>query len=198
MSSAGVTVNPIETLTGQSEFCEVFLDDVRVPRENLIGAVHGGWSLAMDTLANERGGYLLRRATELDLAFDDLVREIGRQQDAGLDPDYAAIGECRCSLDALNAQARKLAARLSCGGPPSAADSTDKLLLSSAEQALMSVAVDHLGNGRMVATQGMGSTAAAQWTDRYLWSRASSIYSGTRQIQRSIVAERILGLPKSR
>jgi alkylation response protein AidB-like acyl-CoA dehydrogenase len=198
MSAPGVAVHPLSTLTGESEFSEVFFDNVRVPAVNLVGEVNSGWALAMDTLANERGGYVLRRSAELEVMFGDLVTELKHQLAAGSEPDYAALGECRTLLDALAAQARKTAARMAAQHGPSPLDSVDKLLVTSAEQALTKVALDHLGHGRMVCADGSGGAKSVEWTNRYLWGRAASIYSGTRQIQRSILAERILGLPKSR
>jgi alkylation response protein AidB-like acyl-CoA dehydrogenase len=198
MSSPGVEVHALSTLTGESEFSEVFFDDVRTPAENLVGELNGGWAMAMDTLANERGGYVLRRSAELEVMFNDIAAELSRQLTAGAEPDYAGLGECRTLLDALAAQGRKTAARLAVQSGPSPLDSVDKLLVTRAEQALTKLALDHLGHGRMVATEGSGGAVSAEWTNHYLWGRAASIYSGTRQIQRSIVAERILGLPKSR
>jgi alkylation response protein AidB-like acyl-CoA dehydrogenase len=198
MTSPGVQVHPLGTLTGESEFSEVFLDNVRAPAENLVGELNGGWALAMDTLANERGAYMLRRSAELEVMYADIVNELRRQVAAGMDPDYAQLGECRTMLDALAAQGRKTAARLASRRGPSVFDSVDKLLVTSAEQALTKLAIDHLGHGRLVAADDGGAAAAAEWTNRYLYGRASSIYSGTRQIQRSLLAERILGLPKSR
>jgi alkylation response protein AidB-like acyl-CoA dehydrogenase len=198
MASPGVTVHPLSTVTGESEFSEVFFDDVRCPVGNLVGPLDGGWALAMDTLANERGGYVLRRCAELQVMFGDIVTQLRTEVGAGAEPDYAALGECRILLDELAAQSRKTVARMSANRGPSPLDSVDKLLITSTEQALTGFALDHFGLGRMTATSGSGGSVAADWTNHYLWGRASSIYSGTRQIQRSIVAERILGLPKGR
>jgi alkylation response protein AidB-like acyl-CoA dehydrogenase len=189
MSSPGVTVRPTEQLTGESEFSEVFFDDVVVPKENLVGELNAGWKIALDSLANERGGYNLRRRAELELIFADLVDRV-RDVEA---IDDAELGWCRVMLDALDGQTRKTARRMTeQPGVPSPLDSVDKLLLTRVEQTMLSFAQDTLGYGRAP------NTVASQWQAEYLFARAASIYSGTRQIQQSIVAERVFGLPRSR
>jgi alkylation response protein AidB-like acyl-CoA dehydrogenase len=199
MASPGVTVRPTETLTGDTEFSEVFFDDVVVPKDNLIGDLNTGWKLAMDTLANERGGYLLRRRAELEVMFDDILSDAKARIAEGGDIDEPALGWCRVLLDALAGQARKTGRRMvDEPGVPSAMDSADKLLLTRAEQALLAFAQDTLGFGRAPGSGGDALKTAARWQEAYLYSRAGSIYSGTRQIQRSIIAERVLGLPRSR
>ena len=193
MSSPGVAVRPTQTITGDAEFCELSFTDVRVPKANLVGDLNAGWTLAMDTLANERGGYLLRRRAELEVMFEDLVVDARARASEGGTLDESALGRCRVILDALAGQARKTGQRMvDAPGVPSPLDSADKLLLTRAEQQLLSFAQDHLGFGRTA------HTTATRWNHDYLYSRAASIYSGTRQIQRSILAERVLGLPKSR
>jgi alkylation response protein AidB-like acyl-CoA dehydrogenase len=193
MSSPGITVRPTEQLTGESEFSEVFFDDVVVPKENLIGEVDAGWKIALDSLANERGGYNLRRRVELELEFTDLVVQLAEAEAEGASVDEAELGWCRVLLDALAGQTVETGRRMTeAPGVPSPLDSVDKLLLTHVEQTLLSLALDTLGFGRAPAE------LAAHWQAEYFFGRAASIYSGTRQIQQSIVAERIFGLPRSR
>jgi alkylation response protein AidB-like acyl-CoA dehydrogenase len=199
MSSPGVTVRPIEQLTGESEFSEVFFDDVVVPKENLIGEVNAGWKIALDSLANERGGYNLRRRVELELIFVDILAHLREAEAEGACIDEAEVGWCRVLLDALDGQTRKTGRRMTDRpGVPSPMDSADKLLLTRVEQTLMSLAQDALGFGRAPGTGVAAVAIASQWQAEYLFARAASIYSGTRQIQQSIVAERVFGLPRSR
>jgi alkylation response protein AidB-like acyl-CoA dehydrogenase len=199
LSSPGVTVRPTEQLTGQSEFSEVFFDDVVVPRENLIGEVNAGWKVALDSLANERGSYNLRRRVELELLFTDIVTHLRAARAEGAVVDEAELGWCRVLLDALAGQTRKTGRRMTDEpGVPSPMDSVDKLLLTRVEQTVLSLAQDTLGFGRAPGTGVESVAIASHWQAEYLFGRAASIYSGTRQIQQSIVAERVFGLPRSR
>ena len=199
MSSPGLTVRPTEQLTGESEFCEIFFDDVVVPKENLIGELNAGWKIALDSLANERGGYNLRRRVELELLFTEILAHLREAQAEGAVVDEAEVGWCRVLLDALEGQTRKTGRRMTDQpGVPSPMDSVDKLVLTRVEQTLLSLALDTLGVGRAPGTGADSVALASRWQYEYFFGRSASIYSGTRQIQRSIIAERVFDLPRSR
>jgi alkylation response protein AidB-like acyl-CoA dehydrogenase len=196
MHSPGVTVKPIVMLNGDAEFNELFFDQVRVPASNVLGEMNGGWALAMDTLGWERAGYSIRRRVENEVSFRDLLDHI-RGALAGDDPDAhsaVAIGEVYAQLRAFEALARRSAQRLADGQVPSPHDSVDKLWLTQTEQALTGLAFDLLGAARTTPADDDGR----QRVKRFLYGRAASVYGGSSQIQRTLVAERLLDLPRGR
>jgi alkylation response protein AidB-like acyl-CoA dehydrogenase len=198
MRSPGITVRPIVQMTGDAEFSELFFEDVRVPVENILGPLNGGWKLAMDTLAHERGGYAIRRRMENEasfLALLDGLRAEGFDDDT--DPRATElVGAVQIEMRAFAALTQNTARRLQRGEVPSPLDSVDKLLLANVEQKLFGTAVDLLGAHRMAPPR--GALDGEEITKGYLYGRSGSVYGGSAQIQRSIIAERMLGLPRSR
>lgn len=185
MDTPGITVRPIETMHGAEEFCEVFFDDVAVPFDRTLGEEGAGWSVAMDLLPYERSTALWHRA-----AF--LHRRLQRLLDAAapgvLDP--AAVGEVTQLLYAFRARSRDTQHRLAAGEHLGPETSVDKVLVASAEQAVFDLVADALAGG--IAT-GDGA-ADVRWRSEYLYSRAATIYGGSAEIQRNIIARRLLDL----
>lgn len=199
MSSPGITTSPIEQMTGDREFCEVFFDEVRVPRQNLLGSLNEGWSIAMHTLGTERAGATLRRRVECEVALDDAVAQLRQHGANGPEADRrarAAIGRAHVALRVLDAQTRQTTARLIADAGPTPVDSVDKLLLNEIEQVVFSEIAGLLGPLRAVPGSRPHGLQSERWTHEHLYSRAASIYGGTSQIQRNIIAERLLGLPR--
>jgi alkylation response protein AidB-like acyl-CoA dehydrogenase len=198
MHAPGVTVKPIVMLNGDAEFNELFFDQVRVPLANVLGELNGGWALAMDTLGWERAGYSIRRRIENEIAFRDLVdRTQAQLESAGRQPDAAsaaAFGSVYAQLKAFEALTRRSAERLAEGAVPSPCDSVDKLWLTQTEQAVTGLAFDLLGAERTAPADGNGR----ERVKRFLYGRAASVYGGSSQIQRTLIAERLLGLPRGR
>jgi alkylation response protein AidB-like acyl-CoA dehydrogenase len=196
LSAPGVTVRPITQLNGDSEFGEILLEDVHVPVDALLGEMNAGWKYTLHTLSSERGNYLLRRTADLSVDLRALERELG-SANSWSDYEARVIGELEADLFALRAQGRRTAARLQdAPGRADAKDSLDKLALARFEQKLAGFARDCLGRYSNVTSGSTRSLNSARWVDRYVFSRAASIYGGTAQIQRNIVAERILQLPR--
>ncbi|CAN5541920.1 acyl-CoA dehydrogenase family protein [soil metagenome] len=185
LDAAGVTVRPIAQLDGEAGFAEIFFDDVFVPDADVLGGVGAGWNVAMSTAGNERG-LSLRSPGRFCAAADRLV-DLWRER--GVDVPSAADGV----VDAwLKAQAYRLFTwgtftRLAAGGEMGAAGSVNKIFWSELDIALHETALDLLG-----AEAEVDST----WLDGYTFSLSGPIYAGTNEVQRNIVAERILGLPK--
>ncbi|MHA3701141.1 acyl-CoA dehydrogenase family protein [Jatrophihabitans sp. YIM 134969] len=203
MSSRGITTRTIEQMTGDREFCEVFLDEVRVPRSALLGAVNEGWSIASHTLGSERASAAVRRRVECDVALGEAVAALSEHLAAHPDIDAgqrrrvtSAIGRCHTALRALEAQTRQTAVRLADGVGPTPVDSVDKLLLNDVEQLVFAEVAALLGPWRAVADSRPLGLRSDRWSREHLYSRAASIYGGSAQIQRTIVAERLLGLPR--
>jgi alkylation response protein AidB-like acyl-CoA dehydrogenase len=197
MHSPGVTVREITQLTGEREFCEIFFADVHVPRSQILGGPGEGWTMAMDTLGHERAGYAIRRGMENRTAFLDLI-DVVRGCDSELSAAHAkALGELYVRLEVFDANVEVTVERLTNGDVPSPHDSVDKLLLTETEQFLYETATDLLGALRVVP-DASSIPDAEVWTKGLLYGRAASVYGGSSQIQRSIIAERLLGLPKAR
>ena len=201
MSSPGIVTRPLTQMTGDQEFCEVFLDRVRVPRENLVGELDGGWAIARHTLGTERAAYTLRRRVEYEVALQDAINELSACPTRDADPRRgyrvrAAVGRSHVALRVLEAQTRKTVGRLAADAGPVPEDSVDKLLLNDIEQQVYGSIADLLGPLRVAPSGRPLGLDAARWAHDHLYSRAASIYGGTSQIQRNIIAERLLGLPR--
>ncbi|MFC9555760.1 acyl-CoA dehydrogenase family protein [Rhodococcus sp. NPDC056960] len=196
MRSPGVSVKPITMLNGDAEFNELFFDEVRVPVSNVLGEIDGGWALAMDSLGWERAGYSIRRRFENEVAFRDLLAAlVGVIAEEPLDAcALTRLGELHAELKAFEALTRRSAERLASGTVPTPYDSIDKMWLTRTEQALTGLGFDLLGPTRTAPATDHGR----RWTKRFLYGRAASVYGGSAQIQRTLVAERLLGLPRGR
>lgn len=200
MRSPGVTARPLVQMTGDEEFCEVFFEDVRVPVKNLVGELNSGWAIAQDTLGHERGSYTLRRRVEYEVAVDSAVAELrGHFATSGTMPSdrvLEQVGRAFAAVRGLEAQTRQTMARKMNNEGPSAYDSVDKLSLNEVEQLVFSSIADLLGPVRNVEDGAPFGLDAARWVKDHYYSRAASIYGGTSQVQRNIIAERLLGLPR--
>jgi alkylation response protein AidB-like acyl-CoA dehydrogenase len=199
MDSPGVEVFPLVQMTGDAEFGEVAFQDVFVPEENVLGPLNGGWHVAMNTLAHERGPYAVRRQLEISVAMEDLRQLVQHLVATGrLRPDallQQRIGRCRALVQMLEQHSQEvISAMLS--GEPGEESSIDKLLLIEVEQSVFALAFDLLGAMRGIREEDP-RLDASRWTHEYLYSRAASIYGGSAEIQRGIVGQRVLGLPRA-
>jgi alkylation response protein AidB-like acyl-CoA dehydrogenase len=181
----------MDQITGHAEFCEVFLDDVFVPKENLLGLPGQGWEIAMHVVAHERGTAALPRQVTLRTWLDRLVSDAaGVQRDgAPLLADESVqqtLAGALIQIEVLRHHATRTMSAFLNGGTVGPESSGVKLLMAQAEQALGTAALDVLGDAQ----------AGEFWHERYLYSRAASVYGGAQQIQRGIIADRILSLPK--
>jgi alkylation response protein AidB-like acyl-CoA dehydrogenase len=198
MDLPGIDVRPIVDMTGSWSFNEVFLNDVRLPADCLVGALHDGWRLARVTLSNERvslstGGVLWGRGpTALEVI--DEARRAGSITDAVMRQRVAATFIDHTVLE-LTRQ-RTAAARLA-GEAPGPEASVRKLLGDQHGQEVMELARDLVGPAAML-TGGVGAADLdrREWHTGYLFSRALTIGGGTAEVQRNIIAERVLGLPR--
>jgi len=181
MDTPGITVRPLRTMHGVDEFAEVFFDDVVVPGDRMLGRPGDGWRLAMDLLPHERSTCFWHRIAHLYTRLDRLLAETTAPDDGELGAAYLALHTVRCRSHATQ---RRLAegARL---GPET---SVDKVLLATAEQQLFDTVRDLL--------PGVLALTESPWREEYLYSRAATIYGGTAEIQRNIIARRLLDLGK--
>jgi alkylation response protein AidB-like acyl-CoA dehydrogenase len=192
MNQPGIERRPIALASGREEVAEVFLTDVAVNRDRLIGDVDGGWGVAMDLLQYERGAYAwMRMAT----ATSHLQQVLDEAKNSGDTEDLVAeqaVGRAYLSLAALRARTASTLKRLSANEIVGAQTSVDKLLLSAAEQDVTDSALTLLNTGLLLGDEPEDARHREDWW----YSRAATIYGGAREIQHSIIADRILGLPK--
>jgi 3-oxochol-4-en-24-oyl-CoA dehydrogenase len=196
MDAPGVEIRPIIEMTGMHTFNEVFLDEVRLPADNLVGEVNRGWGLAKVTLGNERvslssGGALWGAGPTADDLLD-LVRKAGGSQDPLRRQDLARL-HIESELLRL-IRLRTVTARIK-GEPPGAEASIRKILADEHGQRIMGLAKDLAGPGGMLSTVGPLGHDPAMWHHGFLFAPALTVGGGTGEVQRNIVAERVLGLP---
>ncbi|KAA6221224.1 acyl-CoA dehydrogenase [Streptomyces albofaciens JCM 4342] len=192
MDAPGITVRPLRTLAGPAEFAEVFLDEVRVPVANRVGAEHDGWRVTMVTLSFERGTAFVGEVVACRRTLGGLARTArvnGRWDDPVL---RRRLGRLNAEFTALWRLIQwNVGAAGAAGGTPGAGGSVFKLRYSQARQELYDAAAEVLGTaGALDADQ--------EWTAARLSSLSYTIAAGTSQIQRDIIAERLLDLPKGR
>jgi alkylation response protein AidB-like acyl-CoA dehydrogenase len=183
LDSSGVTVRPIPQLDGDPGFAEIFLDDVFVPDADVLGAVGDGWRVAMSTAGNERG--LSLRAPGRFLAAAD--RLLGLWEERGVPHLRDRVADAWIGAQAYRYYTWDTVDRVRGGAAVGAAGSVNKLFWSQLDVDLHETALDLLGPDQEVR---------GPWTDDYLFSLGGPIYAGTNEIQRTIVAERLLGLPR--
>ncbi|MDA8341048.1 MAG: acyl-CoA dehydrogenase family protein [Actinomycetota bacterium] len=188
MTAPGVQVRPLVQITGDPEFNEVVLTDVFVPDEAVIGGVGRGWSVAATTLAHERGtAFPFKEEVVHEIYLTRLLRE-GLVTGALDDPAVAArLAACAVRIQVLRSHNWRTLSRLARGFEPGPESSVTKLAWTDLTQELSEAALDVIGADALVA---------GRWTRQWLWSKAASIAGGTSEIQRSIIGDRILGLPR--
>jgi alkylation response protein AidB-like acyl-CoA dehydrogenase len=197
MDLPGIEVRPLVEMTGEHLFNEVFLDEVRLPADALVGPEHGGWALAKVTLANERvslssGGALWGRGPSAEDLLD-LVRRRGGATDPLLRQRLARLWADATVLRLIRLRTLSSAVR---GEPPGPEASVRKLLADEHGQEVMGLAKDLMGAAGMLGQAGpLGAPDEHGWSYGYLFAPALTIGGGTTQVQRNILAERVLGLP---
>lgn len=187
LDQPGITVQPVRASTGRNEFADIFFDDVFVPSSRLVGGLGDGWGIAMSLLQWERGMYGWQRQA---LLHRDLEQLVALAPPSSL-PD-GRIGEAYLALAALRARCRRTVERLATDQEPGATISVDKLLLSAAELTFHDVLIEAL-EPRLELDD---DPLAGRLREQFLYSRASSIYGGTVEIQRNILADLVLELPR--
>lgn len=200
MRSPGITIRPLHQMTGDAEFNEVFLDAVFVPRDNVIGAVNDGWAVAMDTLAHERGtNYLFKEQVNNRIVLDKVLEFIRRQRSSGRIFAASLIDDVMRAyihVEIMRLHNLDTMTRLERGQPMGPETSLKKEFWTQLSQHLHETAMRVQGPW---AQLGIGEPAAVEggrWQRSYLYSRSWSISGGTSEVQLSIIATRLLGLPR--
>jgi alkylation response protein AidB-like acyl-CoA dehydrogenase len=183
LTTPGITIRPLRTMHGVDEFCEVYFDDVLVPADRMLGQPGDGWRLAMDLLPYERSTCFWQRIAYLYARFDELIAQAIDKDDSGADLD---LGSAYLALHTLRCRSRATLHRLAGRERLGPETSIDKVLLATAEQRLFDTVRDLL--------PGALELDETPWRSGYLYSRAATIYGGTAEIQRNIIARRLLDL----
>jgi alkylation response protein AidB-like acyl-CoA dehydrogenase len=197
MDAPGVEVRPLRQITGESEFNEVFLDSVEVPVEHLVGDEHDGWRVANTTLANERGASFIWREQVLhQRGIDRLVQTCAAR---GLTSDPRVrqlLAQSWIDVEIFRLHNARTLERLARGDEMGAESSLVKLFYASLSQRMHHMATSVLGPDALLLAEDADAVDGGRWARWLLWSRAMSIMGGTSEIQRNIVGERLLGLPR--
>jgi alkylation response protein AidB-like acyl-CoA dehydrogenase len=201
MRTPGITVRPIPTMTGPAHFCEVFYDDVRIPLSNVVGEVGGGWSVAMSTLSFERGTGFLKEQVALVRLVDQLIELARDRVDARgrrrLDDEVIAqrLATARAEAAALTAMALADVSRNARRPQPGVEGSMLRVFFSELGQRVAKLAVDIIEDeGLEARPYGLPDSYSANWYRTF----AYTIAAGSKDIQRNIIGERFLGLPRGR
>jgi len=196
LDAPGVTVRPIEKLNGKAAFAEVFFDDARVPVRNRLGEEGQGWPVAMSTAGFERG-LMLRSPARFQRTAQKLV-ELYRANAGDCDPALEkAVVDCWIRAEAYTLETYRTVSRLLAGGRIGFESSLNKIFWSELDVAMHETALSILGWRGELLPQAPAAEGVGDWLDGYLFALAGPIYAGTNEIQRNVIAERILGLPRS-
>jgi alkylation response protein AidB-like acyl-CoA dehydrogenase len=210
MHQPGVEVRPLKQISGSSEFCEVFFTNVRVNADNLIGEMNAGWRIAQTTLSYERGGNVLSRVVRLQEMYDRMIevcKTLKRNGKPAIeDPNVRQkLGEIYAEIEVLRYSALRLLSRLEKGQRPGPEASISKLHYSELDKHVQELFLDILGpyglqTGGQPQEYALHADSdfgeAGSWAYSFFWSRAGTIYAGSSEIQKNILGERVLGLPK--
>ncbi|QJY49716.1 acyl-CoA dehydrogenase family protein [Pseudonocardia broussonetiae] len=207
LDQPGVEVRPIRNITGDSDFNEVFFDGATTGADLVVGELNQGWTVAMTLLGFERGETALHAPIRFRNELRRLV-ELVRERGLGADPDVRLrLARCHVQVEQLRCHGLRTAARLVAGQEPGPDAAAFKLLWSEYHRVVTELAVDVLGLDALVPsgrpspnwfhTDDPGApNSSASWTSVWLNARAGTIYAGSSQVQRGIVGEMLLGLPK--
>ena len=202
MKSPGVEVRPLRQITGESEFNEIFLSDVEVPRENLLGEIGGGWQVAMTTLLHERGTLgagmqvTYQRNIERLIELSRTIERGGRP--AAEDPLIRQkLAQCYAEVQIMRANQMRAFSRISSTGVPGPEGSIQKIFWSELNQRLQQVAQELLGPYGQLEAADEHAIDHGAWSYGYLRARGNTIEAGTSEIQRNIIGHFVLGLPRS-
>jgi alkylation response protein AidB-like acyl-CoA dehydrogenase len=201
MHSSGITVQPLKQMTGEAEFNQIFFEDVRVPRKNLLGPLNQGWGVAITTLMNERATLSLATVMRFRNTFEDLAalaRQVLGDHTCSLTPAQVrqTLAQFYVDVESMKYLAYRNFSRLKRGGTPGPEGSISKVLWSELNQRMNEFALVLQGPRAVLAEGSSELLDNGRWQYGWLRSRGNTIEEGTSEIQRGIIAERLLGLPK--
>src|SRR5258705_6533501 len=196
-TAPGIEVRPLLQITGDAEFNEVFLDEVFIPDDQLVGALHNGWAVANTTLAHERGTAFPFKEQVVHEVYLDELWQLAAQRDLLDDEEIAdALAQSFVELRVLRLHNWRALSRLSKGIEPGPESSITKLAWTDMTQALSTRALQVVGAAAPLWWAADDNPGGGFWQRQWLWSKAASIAGGTSEVQRTIIGERLLGLPR--
>jgi len=197
MEAEGIEVRPLRQITDEAEFNEVFLDQVFVPDDQIVGELHNGWMVANATLAHERGtNFPFKEQVVHEVYLDELAR-LAHERGVLDDPLIADdLADAFVQLRLLRLQNWRTLSALGRGEEPGPESSVVKLTWSEMTQHLSALALSILGDEAPMWPAPTGESAAGTWQRQWLWSKSASIAGGTSEVQRTIISERMLGMPR--
>jgi|TARA_B110000211_G_C14093383_1_gene560954 alkylation response protein AidB-like acyl-CoA dehydrogenase len=202
MSTPGIEIRPLRQISGENEFNETFFDDVKVPVENLVGDLHGGWKIAMTTLAYERGpedalGRQLVFRQELDKLIE-LAGNLPRGTGYAIDDPVVRqkIGQSLIAIEIMRLNCLRAFSKSLKGQPRASESSLNKLYWSHVMQDMFETSMEVAGPLAALTNDDPDALDGGRFQLGWLRSKAFTIYSGSSEIQRNIIAERMLGLPR--
>ncbi|MBT8140557.1 MAG: acyl-CoA dehydrogenase [Gammaproteobacteria bacterium] len=197
LDAEGVTVRPIEQLNGLPGFAEIFFDNVRVPAFNRLGEEGEGWKIAMSTAGFERG-LMLRSPARFQQSAKRLVELYRQKRQDILDSSIEdSVVRCYMDAEAYALSTYQTASRLMAGGSIGAESSCNKIFWSELDLHIYSTAMSLLGaRAEIIPEQGAADDELGSWLDGFLFAQSGPIYAGTNEIQRNIIAERMLEMPR--
>ncbi len=198
MKSAGITIRPLRQITGSAEFSETFFDATPVARENLIGEANAGWKVASTTLAHERGTSFPFKEQVLHKIYVDELGDTLRKRGGAGEPTLRQRYAARfIDVEIMRLHNCRMMTRLAKGELPGPESSVVKLFWADLTKHVGELALEALGPAAQLMAGSAHAVDEGRWQQRMLWSRCGSIAGGTSEIQRNIIAQRMLGLPRS-
>jgi alkylation response protein AidB-like acyl-CoA dehydrogenase len=202
MHSPGITVRPLRQISGEEDFNEVFFEEVRVPRANVVGEINAGWDIAITTLMHERQTLTFSRQLQSRVALNDLL-SLARRHPAAAPAARQPLLRQRLAAAYIDSEAMKYTALRNLtkalrGGVPGPEGSIEKLFWSEMYQRLLETAVELEGPYGQLLKGSPHTLDDGVWPHLLLYSRGRTIAAGSSEIQRNIIAERVLGLPRAR
>ena len=195
LDAEGVTIRPIKQLDGDVGFAEIFFDDVRVPAENRLGGEGEGWKIAMATAGFERG-LMLRSPARFQAAAARLVQLYQANANRVSSSVKAAVTDAWLKAEAYCLNTYYTASRLMAGGKIGPEASCNKIFWSELDRDMHRTALAIIGAEAELTENAPDAVDGGRWLDGYMFSLAGPIYAGANEIQRNIIAERCLGLPR--
>ena len=201
MYSPGITVKPLRQMPGGAEFNEVFFENVRVPKRQLVGQLHDGWRIAMTTLTHERASASFGTQVQIQRSLEDMMTVAKHLQRHGrplsADPvTRQKLAEAAMRVDVMRLNNYRAMTTEVRGRPPGPDASLDKLYWSETNKWMQEMGQEMLGPLSQLDPASPYYPTSVNLQRSFLWSRAETIFSGTSEIQKNIIGERVLGLPR--
>jgi alkylation response protein AidB-like acyl-CoA dehydrogenase len=196
MDTPGIDIRPLRQITGTTHFAEVFFDEVAVPKENVIGAVDDGWRVTMGSLAHERGGLWLQTVANVEHVLIDLIALAKRTGADGNQAVRRRLADAHAQVSSLKALGYKGFSSFA-QGSSAPEHSYLKMATSELQKSLFELGMELEGPAGIVIDP-EHHQAAGRWAFSFFTSFAGTIAGGTAEIQRNIIAERVLGLPRGK